>query len=394
MGRGAIAPDGYHKISAHLIFDVKHDLRHKARMVAGGHLTKLSKERTYSGVVSLRTLQLIVFVAELNGLDLWAADVGNAYLEAYTKEKVYIVAGPEFEKLEGHTLLFEKALYGLRSSGARWHDRLADALRDIGFLPCYAEPDLWIRHQGTHYEYIGVYVDDLAIASNNCIDLLKTLKEKFDFKFKGVVPMKYYLGSDIGRDPDGTLFWSAKTYIGRMLSNYEHVFGEKPKPSAVPADKGDHPEIDMSEELDHNGMKLYQSLIGALQWVVSLCQFDIAVAVITLSHFRIAPHVGHMIRVKKIIGYLRCHPDGGIRFRIDMPTLPPEYKPETSYSWEYSIYGKLVEELPSNMPDPLGKMVSTTTFCDANLYHDVVTGRSMTGILHMVNQTPIDWFSK
>jgi hypothetical protein len=46
------------------------------------------------------------------------------------------------------------------------------------------------------------------------------------------------------------------------------------------------------------------------------------------------------------------------------------------------------------MPDPLGKMVSTTTFCDANLYHDVVTGRSMTGILHMVNQTPIDWFSK
>ena len=101
----------------------------------------------------------------------------------------------------------------------------------------------------------------------------------------------------------------------------------------MPADKGDHPEIDMSDELDHNGMKLYQSIIVALQWVVSLCCFDIAVAVITLSSFRIAPHVGQMNRVKKIIGYLRHHPDGGTRFRIDMPALPPEYKPKTSYSW-------------------------------------------------------------
>ena len=113
IGRGAIAPSGYKKITAHLVFDVKHDLRYKARLVAGGHLTELPKESIYSGVVSLRTLRLIVFVAELNGMDLWAADVGNAYLEAYTKEKVYIVAGPEFEKLQGHTLLFEKALYGM-----------------------------------------------------------------------------------------------------------------------------------------------------------------------------------------------------------------------------------------------------------------------------------------
>jgi hypothetical protein len=69
---------------------------------------------------------LVVFLAELNGLELWGADVGNAYLEAKTKEKV---DGPEFGTLEGHTLLVDKALYGLRSSGLRWHERLADVLR-------------------------------------------------------------------------------------------------------------------------------------------------------------------------------------------------------------------------------------------------------------------------
>jgi hypothetical protein len=43
---------------------------------------------------------------------------------------------------------------------------------------------------------------------------------------------------------------------------------------------------------------------------------------------------------------------------------------------------------------PLGKEVQTTTFVDANLYHDLISGRSVTGILHLLNKTPIDWFSK
>jgi hypothetical protein len=68
----------------------------------------------YSGVVSLCGIRLIVFLAELNALELWVADVGNAYLEALTKEKVYIIGGLEFGDLAGHTLLIFKALYGLQ----------------------------------------------------------------------------------------------------------------------------------------------------------------------------------------------------------------------------------------------------------------------------------------
>jgi hypothetical protein len=90
-------------------------------------------------------LHLIIFLAELNKLNLWSTDIGNAYLEAKTLEKVYITAGPEFKGKEGHTLVVYKALYGLRSSGLRWHERLADYLRDIGFFPCKAENDIWMR---------------------------------------------------------------------------------------------------------------------------------------------------------------------------------------------------------------------------------------------------------
>ena len=64
----------------------------------------------------MRNLKLVIFLGKLNNLELWGADIGNAYLEAPTEEKLY-VAGPEFEDWEGYILTFSKALYGLKSSG-------------------------------------------------------------------------------------------------------------------------------------------------------------------------------------------------------------------------------------------------------------------------------------
>jgi hypothetical protein len=60
----------------------------------------------------------------------------------------------------------------------------------------------------------------------------------------------------------------------------------------------------------------------------------------------------------------------------------------------YSVYGNVQEQIPHDIPEPLGNPVVTTTFKDANLYHDMITGRAVTGILHLINGTLIDWFSK
>jgi hypothetical protein len=73
---------------------------------------------------------------------------------AYTSEKVYIVVGPEFGDREGHILVISKALYGLQSSGVRWHDRFADCIRELGFFPCKAEPNIWMRKKNNQYKYI------------------------------------------------------------------------------------------------------------------------------------------------------------------------------------------------------------------------------------------------
>ena len=70
------------------MFDVKHCGKFKARLVADGHLTKEPMETDYPGVVSIRNLRLTLFIAELNNLELWGADVGNAYLQELTREKL------------------------------------------------------------------------------------------------------------------------------------------------------------------------------------------------------------------------------------------------------------------------------------------------------------------
>ena len=95
------SPKQYHRITVHLVFAVKFDGRQKVRLVANGHLTPEPIENIYSSVVSLRNLRLVIFLAKLNNLDTWGADIGNAYLEAFTDKKLYIVAGPEFQELEG-----------------------------------------------------------------------------------------------------------------------------------------------------------------------------------------------------------------------------------------------------------------------------------------------------
>ena len=84
-GKDVIPPVGYTKIGAHFVYDIKYDGRHKAIYVTDGHNTDIYLESAYSGVVTFRALILIDFLEELNGLWLWATDIGNV---SKTKENV------------------------------------------------------------------------------------------------------------------------------------------------------------------------------------------------------------------------------------------------------------------------------------------------------------------
>ena len=301
------APNGYQKIRVHLIFAVKHDGRHKARLVAGGHLTPDPIESIYSGVVSIRSLRLVIFLAKLNNLEVWGADIGNAYLEAKTKEKLYVVAGPEFEELEGHILVIDKALYGLKSSGLRWSQKIHDIMLDMGFSPCKAAPCVWLRKAkcATKYEYVAIHVDDLLIACSFASEFIHTLKRKHNLKIKGDRPLKYHLGCDYHLDPDGTLVALPKEYISKILDSFHQMFpGESLPQVKSPLDKNNHPELDNSELASDDLITKFMCMVGQLQWAVTLGRYDILAHVMSMSRFRLAPKVGHIERMKRIYGYL------------------------------------------------------------------------------------------
>jgi hypothetical protein len=119
------------------------DLRHKALLVAGRHLTDPNTtDSKYSSVIALRSMQISIAAGELNNQFIMVGEIASAYQEAFTLEKVCFIAGPELGPLAIHFLTIVHALYGLRTSGPRWHDRFSDVKHLLGFSPSKADPDV------------------------------------------------------------------------------------------------------------------------------------------------------------------------------------------------------------------------------------------------------------
>ena len=96
--------------------------------------------------------------------------------------------------------------------------------------------------------------------------------------------------------------------------------------------------------------------------------------------------------MKRVYGYLSKTKHYATRLRTGLADF--NHLPDQQFEWTRTVYGNDVEELPKDAPEPLGKQMITTTYLDANLMHDAITGRSVTAILHFFSLTPGDWYLK
>ena len=115
-----------------MIFDVKQDGRHKARLVAGGHMVDPMDVDSRSTVVKGISVRLLDLIAQRDNLPILCGDVGNAFITATCMEKIYTCAGPEFGNCKGSLLIFKKELYSLRSPSRAFRTHFADFLRPLG----------------------------------------------------------------------------------------------------------------------------------------------------------------------------------------------------------------------------------------------------------------------
>jgi hypothetical protein len=278
LDEGQDAPLMSKYIRCHMISDLKLDLTHKACFMAGGHMTDPPTSLTYSSVVSRDSVRLAFLITALNELDVLTADLGNAYLNADTKEKVHTMCGPEFgNQYIARIAVIHKALYGLKSSGAAWCSKFAGTLMDLQFVSSLADLDVWMRpaikdNGEAYYEFIFVYVDDILVLSTNMGAIIKTIGQAYRLKENSVSRPKTNLGAEIKafRDPNNPAveMWSMSTdkYLKKALCNLEYDLERAdprlPRKVVTSLSHKYRPETDVSAFLDDDHTRWYQQLIG------------------------------------------------------------------------------------------------------------------------------------
>lgn len=384
--------DEYQQIPLLWTYAVKFDGRFRARCVAGGHKTEDITFDLYSGVVDLENVRLAFLIAILMDLNIVAADIGSAYIQALTIEKIFCIPGQEFGEMAGIKVIIVKALYGLKLSSAMWHQMLSDTLREMGFVRSKADYDLWMRKREDHYEYIAVIVDDLLIFSKNPEEIIEPLQEIYGFELKGVGEPEYYSGADVKKNDDGTWEISARTYIKGVTERIEKLYERKLKCYGSPMEKDDHPELDDSDFLQGDEITRYQMLIGCAQWAVSLGRWDIQYAVNTMARFAMMPREGHLRRMMRLFGYLKYYAKARNLFDPTDPSYD-DFK-FTENDWE-GLYPDSLEEVDPKAPEPVNdKELSITLMLDASHGSDKDTYKSVSSYLLFVGKTVVKSYSK
>jgi hypothetical protein len=119
-----------------------------------------------------KSVRIALTLAALNDLDVKMADIENAYLTAPVTEKVWTVLGPEFGDDAEKRALIVRALYGLKSSGAACRNHLDECMNHLGWHPCRADMDLWMKAEThpddgvSYWAYTLIYVDDIFVCAS------------------------------------------------------------------------------------------------------------------------------------------------------------------------------------------------------------------------------------
>ena len=361
-------PVGWTKSSGHLVFDVRMTLERKARWVKDGHKTPQPENSTYAGVVSRESVRIAFTYASLMGLDVCACDIQNAYLQAPSSEKHYIICGPEFGLDNvGKRAKIIRALYGGKSAGADYWRHVRAAMAEMGFESCKADPDVWFRpathSNGTeYYQYVLLYVDDILVIMEKPEQFVRDeLDRRFVVKPKSIGKPTQYLGNKVSvvQLDNGISAWSfsSSQYVQSAVSNVQNHLKRKgkcltPKNATSPWTRDYRPETDVTPELSPADASYFQSLIGILRWIVELGRADITMEVSAMASVMALPCEGHLEQVIHMFAFLRNKHNGAMVFDPTVPDI--DYSKFVREDWSAAAYGDCREELPSNMPKPRG----------------------------------------
>jgi len=393
--------EGWQFAPARFIFTVKHDGRHKARYVIGGHVTDASDVDTYAATVRTENVRLIFLVAVINDTDIKDGDIDTAYLNAISKEKIYTRAGIEFGPLlAGKIMLLYKALYGAKGSGNAWFLQFSMHNAEHGFKRCKLDSSVWFRldEENRSYDYLCHHVDDYITVGQNVEQTVEDIKKNYTITETGPIPEMYLgINTDVLDNGQGWLLHSSK-YLIKAFASVENIIGKKLGKASTPTKIDWKPELDDTPLIDEAMRNKYQKLMGIGIWLITTTRIDITYAITTLSRYTHIAREGHFTDLIRVFEYLHKFPTLGIRVSKDSikVTHDPEIEKKTQQYLEQirAYYPDAEDQVDKDWPEPLGNPIHVSIYVDSDHAGNREDRRSITGIIAFLNSMPYRWFSK
>lgn len=305
-------------INCRWVFKLKHDSEgmasFKARLVAKGYsqIYGVDYFNTYAPVIKLSTVRLLLSLAVCNNLHVHQMDCSSAFLNGLLDEEIYMKQPESFQDGSKMVCKLNKAIYGLKQAPRQWFLRIGCVLNEIGFVMSLADNGMYLAAKGETEVYLGLYVDDMLLASKNVsdLDIVKT-KLSSNFKMKDLGPVKKFLNIDVMyKKKLGVMALSQKGAIARLLEKFQMQ-----NCSSVAT-----PITNVKDLYYHNDAKLesnfrYRQLIGSLMFVMLGSRPDLAFTVTVLSRFLENPHQNHWKAAKRVLRYLKGTKDLALVYR-------------------------------------------------------------------------------
>ncbi|UYV71898.1 hypothetical protein LAZ67_9000983 [Cordylochernes scorpioides] len=272
--------------------------RYKARLVAKGFAQKkgIDYEETFSPVARHDTIRTLLAIAANEDLKLVQFDIKTAFLYGDLQDQIYIKQPEGFNNGTDLVWKLKKSLYGLKQSPRCWNQKIVNFMKERCLKESTADPCLFFRKTNDHLLIIAIYVDDGIIAGTNEQEIKEFLDElMFSFKITSE-PLNYFLGIEIERQPDGSIFINQKAYIKRILEKFNMSQANK---VGTPTDNSTVPgEAEILENVP------FREAIGSLMHLSCLTRPDITFALNKVSQKLAAPTKYDWEAVKRIFKYL------------------------------------------------------------------------------------------
>jgi hypothetical protein len=320
-------PKGRKVVGTRWVFDVKFNpdgtiRKYKARFVVKGYsqVKGVDFDETYSPVISMVILRLVLAIAVKEGWEIFQLDIGNAFVNApIGDQEIYIELPEGFkEGSEDECGRLNMSLYGLKQASKNWNDEISSKLKKE-LKQSQHDSCLFYSNTDGKICIVVVYVDDIVMTGND-LKKIQEVKEllRRHYEVKDMEQVHDLLKMFVNYDREkGELVLSQHLYVQGILESFQLNRKQKfETPAAVNTYELVERHILEKREIVASNFP-YRECIGSLLYLAIMTRPDIANIVRYLSRFVGCFHELHVSIVQRVLGYLNAYPNFGIRYQCN-----------------------------------------------------------------------------